>query len=149
MPNRIIRETILTSRAVNSLTAEEEVFYRRLMSIVDDWGRCEADEDMLLAQLYPLQLSRRTAADCGRLLSRVSSVRTTDGDPLVLVYTVDGRKYLQISHFNQRSRHRESKFPSPGEQSAAECGRVLLTAAKCGRLRQSAAVCRELPQLSA
>ncbi len=39
MPNRIIREGILTSEAVNSLSWEAEVFFRRLLSVVDDFGR--------------------------------------------------------------------------------------------------------------
>ena len=118
MPNRILRETILTSRAVNRLTAEEEVFYRRLMSIVDDWGRYEADLEILLPRIYPLQLDRHTTVTCGQLLSRVSHVTATDGQPLVLLYEVDGHKYLEISHFRQRTRAKESKCPSPDRHAA-------------------------------
>lgn len=118
MPNRILRETILTSRAVNKLTAEEEVFYRRLMSIVDDWGRHEADLEILLPRVYPLQLDRHTTVTCGQLLSRVSHVTATDGQPLVLVYEVDGHKYLEISHFHQRTRAKQSRCPSPDRHTA-------------------------------
>ncbi len=118
MPNRIVRDSILTSRAVNQLTAEEEVFYRRLMSIVDDWGRHEADLDILLPKVYPLQLDRHTTATCGRLLSRVSHVTVTNGEPLVLVYEVDGHKYLEITNFHQRTRAKESKCPSPDGHTA-------------------------------
>ncbi len=39
MPNRVIREGILNSQRVNKLTEPAELFYRRLMSVVDDFGR--------------------------------------------------------------------------------------------------------------
>jgi hypothetical protein len=42
MPNRELREGILTSERINALTFPAEVFYRRLMSVVDDFGRCPA-----------------------------------------------------------------------------------------------------------
>lgn len=35
MPSRILREGILTSERVNALAPLEELFYRRLMSVVD------------------------------------------------------------------------------------------------------------------
>ena len=38
MPNRIIREGILSSDRVDQLDPPAEVFYRRLMSKVDDHG---------------------------------------------------------------------------------------------------------------
>ena len=58
MPNRILREGILTSERVNSLDWDAEVFYRRLMSVVDDFGRYVADPRLLRAALYPLQIEK-------------------------------------------------------------------------------------------
>lgn len=112
MPNRIIRESILTSRAVNQLSDAAELFYRRLQSVVDDYGRFEADPDILRARVYPLQLDRHSRANVCQMLADVSNMLTTDGQPLVLVYEVGGRKYLQISHFGQRTRT-DSRYPPP------------------------------------
>ena len=42
MPNRILRDGILMSPRVNVLSSEAELFYRRLMSVVDDYGRFSA-----------------------------------------------------------------------------------------------------------
>jgi hypothetical protein len=42
MPSRLLREGILDSEAVNALSFAAEVFYRRLMSVVDDFGRPRA-----------------------------------------------------------------------------------------------------------
>ena len=43
MPSRIIRDGILTSERINALTERAELFYRRLMSVVDDYGRFPAN----------------------------------------------------------------------------------------------------------
>lgn len=58
MPNRILREGILTSERVNTLEWDAEVFYRRLMSVVDDFGRYTANPKLLRAALYPLQIEK-------------------------------------------------------------------------------------------
>ena len=51
MPDRIVRQGILTSDRVNQLDWGAECFYRRLMSIVDDYGRYDARPAVLRAQL--------------------------------------------------------------------------------------------------
>jgi len=127
MPNRILRESILTSRAVNQLSAEAEIFYRRLMSVVDDYGRFEADPDILIARLYPLQLSRTSADICGQMLAECGQVLTTDREPLVLVYCVGNKTYLQINNFQQRTRSK-SKFPDP---LADICGQMTADDSNC------------------
>ena len=38
MPSRVIRDGILESESVNALSWEAELFFRRLMSVVDDFG---------------------------------------------------------------------------------------------------------------
>ena len=58
MPNRIVREGILTSERVELLSWAEEVFYRRLMSVVDDFGRYYARPELLRAACYPLLLTK-------------------------------------------------------------------------------------------
>ncbi len=63
MPNRILREGILTSERVNLLSWEAEVFYRRLMSVVDDYGRFHAHP----ALLRRLASRCRTASGSARL----------------------------------------------------------------------------------
>jgi hypothetical protein len=60
VPNRIIRAEILSSDRVDALSAEAAVFYRRLMSVVDDYGRFEGDWRVLRAELYPLRTERIT-----------------------------------------------------------------------------------------
>lgn len=107
MPNRILREGILTSERVNLLSWEEEVFYRRLMSVVDDFGRYSAHPSLLRAALYPLKLDTVRDANMERLLTSVEQAR------LVRVYEVAGKRFLEMLDFKQQVRAKDSKYPPP------------------------------------
>lgn len=107
MPNRILREGILTSERVDALNWEAEVFYRRLMSVVDDFGRFTAHPSLLRAALFPLKLDTVRDANMERLLAFVEQAR------LVRVYEVAGKRYLELLDFKQQVRAKESKYPQP------------------------------------
>jgi hypothetical protein len=107
MPNRIIREGILTSEAVNSLSCAAEVFYRRLLNVVDDFGRYHANPSLLRAACYPLLLHKVGDPD---IVKWTAEAREAG---LVRLFTVDGRRYLHITKFDQRVRAEKSKFPPP------------------------------------
>lgn len=137
MPNRILRDGINESEAVNSLSIEAEIFYRRLMSLVDDYGRCEANLRILLVRLFPLQQKRWSQAKIGAAIKECGAAIVADGEPLILKYESGGKDYLQINRFGQRIRG-ASKFPAPdaekGAQLAEKCkviGDVLTTADQC------------------
>ena len=117
MPNRIIRDAILTSQAVTSLDWPEEVFYRRLMSVVDDYGRCESFPQLLRSRCYPLQTDKVRVAD----ISRWMAACQTAG--LIAVYVVSGKEYLQLEKFGQQQRS-PSKCPDP-PAVAITCPQVL------------------------
>ena len=119
MPNRILREGILDSRAIDSLSEDAEMFYRRLMSVVDDYGRIEADAEILQVRCFP-RPNRRAEWTVIRLtdaLHMTATCLTSDGNPLVTVYVVNRKRYLQINNFNQRIRAAASKCPSPDGQT--------------------------------
>lgn len=109
MPVRLIRDGILSSEPVCSLGWAQEVFYRRLMSVVDDYGRYHANSKLLRAACYPLQIDKVTDADIGKWLTEC----VTAG--LVSVYRASDRKsYLQIEKFGQQVRSK-SKYPEPDD----------------------------------
>lgn len=112
MPNRIVRENIINSERVNALSPGAELFYRRLMSIVDDFGRFELQPAILLARCYSLQLDRFSVSDIEAWLVECSS----GSQPLILIYTVGGKRFLELDNFGQRIRPgQHSKFPDPAE----------------------------------
>lgn len=114
MPNRILREGILTSERMERLNWAEEVFYRRLMSVVDDFGRYYARPALLLAACYPLLLKKVSDSDIEKWLSACENAA------LVRVYPAeDGKRYLQLMDFKQQVRAGKSKFPQPPSTCAA------------------------------
>lgn len=107
MPDRIVREGILESDAVNSLSWAGEVFYRRLINVVDDFGNFHGKPELILAKLYPLKLDRVSVADIGKWLTEC----VTAG--LVSKYEVQGKAYVSIEKFDQKGLKRKvSKFPN-------------------------------------
>jgi hypothetical protein len=117
MPTRILREGINDSERVNALSIHAELFYRKLMSLCDDFGRFEANPAVLLGKLYSLRPGF-TVDDIEGYLRECS----TGDDPLMVLYLVGRKRYLQINNFGQRER--TSKFPAPHGPtlSATDCG---------------------------
>jgi hypothetical protein len=114
MPNRIIREGILHSPRMAKLGWAEEVFYRRLHSVVDDFGRYYADPGLLHAACYPRQLNKVSDPDIGKWL------RACVDAALVRVYPAqDGESYLEVLDFGQQVRAKKSRFPNPPSTCAA------------------------------
>jgi hypothetical protein len=106
MPTRIVREGILTSENVNALSERAEVFYRRLMSVADDYGRFFAHPSICRAHCFPLLLDRYSDDDVKQMISEC------EANDLLAVY--GGGKYLQVLKFGQQVRSK-SKFPEPTE----------------------------------
>ncbi len=104
MPTRILRDGIITSQRVNRLSERSELFFRRLMSVVDDYGRFYAHQAILRAHCYPLRLDKVSEADAAEMLKECVEVG--------LIRKYDKGTYLEIDKFKQRTRSK-SKFPDP------------------------------------
>ncbi len=113
MPDRIIREYLLFSSRVDTLSFEAEVFYRRLMSKADDYGRYDGRLAMLRSQLFALRIDQVKEPDVARWLKECVDAG------VILYYEVDGEPYVEIQDFNQRLRT-ESKYPHPPGKEAEE-----------------------------
>lgn len=107
MPNRIIREGILTSPRINELSAGAELFYRRLLSVVDDYGRFHGMPVLLRASCYPLRIDKVSDKDIRAYLNECHKAG------VLLAYEVDGKPYVQVEHFGQQIRAKQSKYPHP------------------------------------
>lgn len=125
MPDRIVREGILDSEAVNALSFGAEVFYRRLLSCADDFGRFTANPVLLRARLFAMKLDtvspqaiREWRAECVK-------------QDLIRLYEVDGKEFLEVSKFNQRLRAKRSKWPLPPGVSIANKQETLNFAVTC------------------
>lgn len=112
MPSRIVREAILSSEKVSSLGWAEEVLYRRLMSIADDYGRHEANPKLLRSKCYPMQIDDVTVDQVAKWLNACHKAKVLE------VYQVNGKMYLQINNFGQQLRS-ASKCPPPDSDTSA------------------------------
>lgn len=106
MPTRLLREGYLDSERVNALSDPAECLFVRLMLLADDFGRFDARPNYIISRAYPV---RRDVSekDIARRLEEMSKVS------LILLYQVDGKPYLEIQNFHQRTRAKMSKFPAP------------------------------------
>lgn len=109
MPARLLREGILDSDAVNSLSPHAELFYRRLMSVVDDHGRFDGRIPIIRGRLYALQLDRIREADITRWIAECVKAS------LVRLYSVNSKPYIMMHKLNGNAKPRnpESKYPPP------------------------------------
>lgn len=123
MPNRIVRADILTSERVARLSWQAEVFYRRLMSVVDDFGRYDGRNSVLRTALYPIQVDKVTERDVGKWKAETASA------DLVTCYAIDGKDYVQIERFGA-SRADKSKYPAPDLRTGANICAQLQTSAR-------------------
>jgi hypothetical protein len=129
MPTRILRDGINDSLRINALSERAELFYRRLMSIVDDFGRYEAEPLILHAKLYGL----RRSVSVEEVEGFLEECCVGGDDALVTTYTIGKKKYLQINQFGQRER--TAKYPARVSNVV-----VLPTSAdNCAQLRQDSA----------
>jgi hypothetical protein len=98
----------LTSKRVDRLSLGAEVFYRRLMSVVDDYGRFSADPRELRAACYPLRID--TVRDKH---IRAWVKECVDAGLLVVYGAGRGGENLQLDSFEQRVRAKKSLFDPP------------------------------------
>lgn len=139
MPNRMLRDGILKSERLNSVSRDAELHYRRMMSVADDYGRMEASARILGANVWAMR------KDVTEEQVEAWTLELTSGErPLVLSYEVHGRKYLQVQDFNQRIRERngekaKSLYPDPPIVVAAMRGQAPPVAAKSGAAPSCAA----------
>ena len=114
MPSRILKDSILTDKAFNSLTLTEESIYHRLLVSADDYGVFYADPILLLRILYP----RKTDVTEEAIREGLDHMEEAG---IITRYTAEGEDYLKICSWenNQRLRNSRHKFPVPEEEAPA------------------------------
>ena len=108
MPNRVLREVLLTSRKIDQLESQEFEFYIRLMLLVDDYGRYVADPVILRSRACPLREGLKSM-QVRKWVDRLAEVG------LILLYRSKGESFLQITNWSQRMRAAVSRYPSPDD----------------------------------
>jgi hypothetical protein len=114
VPNRIIKESIVTSDNLNELSPEEEVFFYRLMVVCDDFGRMDARPQIILAKCFPLKTH---IIKIEKIITWLKALRQQD---LLRIYEVEGKQYLYMTTWDkhQQKRAKKSKYPEPPDNDS-------------------------------
>ena len=97
MPNRILKESILTDKKFNMLSLLEESIYHRLLVSVDDYGVLYADPTLLSHILFP----RKTDID-GETIRK--SLKHMEKLGLLCIYMANEEEYLKICSWENDQR---------------------------------------------
>ena len=108
MPNRVIKESIRTSKSVNALNDFEFRLWLYLITYVDDYGRGSADPELLRGLVFP----RRKGVTEKQIQTALDSLANTG---MVILYEYDGEPFFYFPNWgkHQRIQTKHSKFPDP------------------------------------
>lgn len=122
MPNRWIKEAYCSSERIMSVSPDARDLWVRLLVNADDHGLFDARPQIVASKCYPLKPIERR---CAHLLAEL------EGADLIRRYEVDGKPYLFIARWYERTRSK-AKYPTPPEG-------LLSIARNCEQLQKNAA----------
>lgn len=110
MPNRIIKETIISSKSVNALNDFQFRVWLYLITYADDYGRGSADPELLKGFVFP----RRKSVTEAQIAKALSDLANTG---MIVLYNVGGEPFFYFPNWSdhQRIQTKKSKFPEPEE----------------------------------
>lgn len=134
MPNRTLKESIRTSKNVNSLSDFQFRLWINLITYVDDYGRGRADADIVKSFVLP----RRKGVTETQVANALNELANAG---MIGLYDVDGESFLYFpnwkKHYNPRAE--KSKFPDPPENgSASICKHLQTSASNCLQVQADA-----------
>ncbi len=109
MPNRIIKESSRTSTTLDALSDGAERMFWRLTTVADDYGRFDANPNILLATCFPLRV---TSLKIKQILKWYHELEVCQ---LVQSYDCNGKHlgFFATWDKHQQIRAKASKFPDP------------------------------------
>lgn len=106
MPQRFLKPGITTSKKWDSCSWVAQSFYIRLLTLVDDFGRYEADAALLRSMAFPLREDIRTS-QVQKLMHELQANQLAD------FYTnLDGKVYIQLTNWTETPRSNRSRYPA-------------------------------------
>lgn len=125
MPNRIIKESIRTSKNVNLLTDFQFRIWAYLITYVDDYGRGSADPELLKGIVF----TRRRGVTEGQITKALTDLANIG---MIVLYEVDGEPFFYFPNWgaHQTIRNKKSRFPEPIESN---CKQLKSIASNCSQ----------------
>lgn len=115
MPNRIIKDTICESKGLSETSFFAEDLFKRLITYADDYGRFNADFQIILARLYPRELDIVKIEDIENAMIELCGVGK-------IAFYTDKARHSLYGCFprwgdHQRIRDSKKKMPEPDDTS--------------------------------
>lgn len=135
MPNRILKESIRTSKSVNAMSDFQFRLWAYLITYVDDFGRGSADPELLKGFVFP----RRKNVTEATISSTLRELATLG---LIRIYTVGGEPYLVFPNWekHQNKRANVSKYPAPPES----CEQLQADESTCDQMQTDEYSCKQM-----
>ncbi len=102
--------------------AKQAMESSRLLTLVDDFGRYEADPQLLASECFPYGSPDGDAITCQQMIAACGQMSASN---MVILYEIDGVKYLQLTRWKERSRAIESRFPAPLLTNDSKCPQMI------------------------
>lgn len=111
MSNRVLKDSIRTSRSVNSLTDFQFRVWVYLITYADDFGRGSADPELLKGIVFTRRKGM-TEQQISKALDDLANMG------MINIYAVDGESFFCFPNWSkhQRIQKKVSKFPAPPNQ---------------------------------
>jgi hypothetical protein len=110
MPNRILKARLRQSERWNKCSEPAQNLYVRLLMLVDDFGRYEAHPTLLASEGYPYGDPEGHPMPVETVTNRLQELTAHD---LLFLYQVEGKPYLELTRWQERTRRANSFFPAP------------------------------------
>ncbi len=129
MPQRFLRPGITNSERWNSVYWNAQSLFIRLLTLVDDFGRCDGRPPVILGQCFSVWNALHQKESCD-LLQLEQMLQQLAASGLVSIYETDDKVVIQISQWQERIREGvKEKWPSnPNpklQHVAASCSKLL------------------------
>ena len=116
MPARFLRPAIRQSKRWNRVPYIAQSLYIRLLTLVDDFARYDADTELLRSETFPYGDPDGNQHD---LLAIDGALLALADKNMLVLYEVDGHRYLQLTRWQERKRS-NSKWPKPPKEVVCE-----------------------------
>lgn len=108
MPDRMIRDELLTSERYWSATIEAQRLFIHLLLKIDDVARFSGKNYTIRSACFPGQAIE--PAKIEKLLAELQDI------DLIRLYEVNGERFIFVPRFKQRLRFPKSKYPAPPKE---------------------------------
>jgi hypothetical protein len=113
MPNRILKESICTSKELANISLGAETLFYRLIVKADDFGCYHADPEIVRNTCY----TRKNIVKESHVITWLEELRKNN---LIEVYYNNGEAYLHLLTFDEHQQRRANKpkYPMPSDDSS-------------------------------